>query len=162
MLGAGAQAAQQQGKQQHGQAARLPRDQVGDAGQRRAAHQQAFAPPAFRHPAGQQLETGHHARVRAPQQAHHGIADGKLRLPDGQQHIDHVRQAVVHGMRTAGGEQRAAAYRFVGRRYFGGQRGKRWFVHDSASGENARQPAYTNWQLRILKRSKNNVIARLV
>jgi hypothetical protein len=78
-----------------------------DASQRGASDQHAFASPAARQTAGQQLEASHHARVRCPQQADHRVTDGKLRLPDRQQNINEIGEAVMHRMGAAGSHQRA-------------------------------------------------------
>jgi hypothetical protein len=103
-------------------------------------------------PAGQELEACHHAGIAAAQQSHHGVADGELRLPDRQQHIDQVGQAIVDGMRAAGGPQGAAGQTLFGSRQRLRQGKAFCFGHDSfALGR----------KYRMLNKRHSNVIAYL-
>ena len=111
VLGAGAQAAEQQRHQQHAQPCRLAHQQVGDTRQRRAAHQHRCAAPASGGAAGQQLEHGHHPGIGTTQQTDLGVGQGELSLPDRQQNVDHVSEPIMHGMGAATSEQSATARR---------------------------------------------------
>ena len=114
VLGAGPQAADHQGQQQQGDVGGLRGQQVGETGQGGAPDQQGLPAPSARAPAGQQLEAGHHPGIGAAQQADLGIAEAEGRLPDWQQHIDHIGEAVVHAMGEAARGQGLTAGGLVG------------------------------------------------
>ena len=66
------------------------------------------APPdPLRELGGRNLQTRHYAGVKRAQHADRGIAQGKLRLPQRQQHIERVGKTIMQRVSAAGDPEHA-------------------------------------------------------
>jgi hypothetical protein len=70
----------------------------------------ARLPSHSRQAPGRQLQAGHRARIDAAQHGQRAVAEAEVRLPNWQQHVDHVGVAVVQRMRNTREPQHAGAY----------------------------------------------------
>ena len=91
------------------QACRHPGADISGRRDERADRKHRASTEALRQAPGRKLQAGHRPCVQAAQEREHGIADGKLPLPQRQEHVRHVRVAVVQRMRGAGRDQRASS-----------------------------------------------------
>ena len=119
MLRARAGARHDERQAQAGEPAREAGEAVSGRRQHRAENQDATrAKPALGQTGRRDLQRRHRGRIQSAQPRERAIAEPELRLPDRQQHVDHIAEAVVQRMGEASARQRPAGMR--GR--FGGAR----------------------------------------
>lgn len=107
MLRAGAAARNRQRHAQTEQATRQARERIAERGEQRADGEGRAAAQVLREAPRGQLQRRHRAGIDAAQDRQGRKVEPEFRLPHGQQRVDHVRIAVVHGVRNAGQPQYA-------------------------------------------------------
>jgi len=108
MLSARAEAADHESSRQHDETGADASDQIAEPRERGAEREHQGTAETLGQHAGRQLEAGHRAGIERPQCAHFGIAETELRLPQWQEHIEQVGEAVMQRMRSAGDRHCAA------------------------------------------------------
>ena len=98
MLGAGAEPADEQRAEQHGEAGARAGQAIAEAGERRADPEHQRGAELFRCETRGNLQARHGADEHAAQQAERRIIEAEFHLPQRQHDIDQVGVAVVQGV----------------------------------------------------------------